>query len=116
MTKRGKIIGAGKFVVRNKSVNKVGLDSGVLIALIDNELLCLNKPKMFVKAGVCFACQLVVNQTIGVLINKRNYTREEAISQTLNYLKENNIKIIREEDIEKEKKELIYNDLKKQKK
>ena len=108
------IVGLGKFIVRNKPINKVGLDTSVLIALIDNDLLVLNKPKMYIKSGICFAYQTVINQTIGILVNKRGYTKEEAISKILNYLRENNIKVIRKSDINKEKRDFIYEDLKKQ--
>lgn len=106
-------VGIKKFIVRDRIIRKVGLDTGVLVALADNDLLCLSKPRIFIKKGMCFVYQLVVNETINILI-KRGYAGEEAISKTLDYLKENNITIIKEDYIDQKKRNFVYNDLKRQ--
>ena len=46
-------------------MRKVGFDSGVLVALIDNDQeYNLKRPEFFMKKGICYIYQLVVNQTI----------------------------------------------------
>lgn len=102
----------GSMVIRDRVIKKAGLDAGVLVAFIDNDMLLLSKPQICIKKGMCYACQLVVNQAIGVLIHKRRYSKENAIYQTLKFLKENNIEIIREQDLDLRRREEVFNELK----
>jgi len=108
------IIGFEKFVMRNKPITKVGFDTGVLVALIDNDKeYNLTKPRFFIKKGICYAYQLAVNQVIGVLM-ERGYKREDAIRETINFLKENNITIIKEKEIDIGKRNALFDNLKRQ--
>jgi|SRR3989344_88012 len=100
--------------IRDRIIKKAGLDTGVLVAFIDNNMLLLSKPQIYIKKGMCYTYKLVVDQTIGVLISKRHYSREDAISQTLSFLRDNNIEIIRDEAIDTAKRDELYNDLIKQ--
>ncbi|MCL5730341.1 MAG: hypothetical protein M1165_02130 [Candidatus Pacearchaeota archaeon] len=112
--KKTKVVGAVKVVVRNgKPISKIGFDTGVLVALIDNDNIPLSQIKLFIKKGLCYVCQIVVNQVIGVLHYKRKYSVYEAKSKTLGYLEENNITLIKESDIDTDKRDSIFNDLKK---
>ena len=114
MKKKNAIIRFEGIRIRNgKPITKVGFDSGVLVALIDNDKeYNLKRPEFFIRKGICFVYQLVVNQTIGVLFYKRNYPKEKAIDETLKYLQENNIFIIKEEEINIEKRNSIFESLK----
>jgi len=115
MKNKNKVMGFGKVIIRNRPITKVGFDTGVLVALIDNDKeYNLERPAFFIRKGICHAHQLVTNQIIGVLIYERNYSKKEAIQKTLRYLKENNITIVKEKDINKERREGIFKDLKKQ--
>ena len=87
MQKKKKMFGFGKVIINNKPITRIGLDSGVLVALIDNnQEYNLKRPEFFIKKGICYIYQLVVNQAIGVLIYKRKYPKEKAIQETLNFL------------------------------
>ncbi|MAG02830.1 hypothetical protein CMI42_05825 [Candidatus Pacearchaeota archaeon] len=98
--------------LKNKKIAKIGLDTDVLVALIEKDKeINLSKPKHFINKGVCYAYQLIVNQAIGVLIHKRGYEKKFAISKTLNYLNVNKITIFKEHEISKEKRDNIINDL-----
>ena len=115
MQKKKKMFGFGKVIINNKPITRIGLDSGVLVALIDNnQEYNLKRPEFFIKKGICYIYQLVVNQAIGVLIYKRKYPKEKAIQETLKFLDENNILLLREEKIDTDKRNKILNDLKSQ--
>lgn len=118
MKKKNTITGFGEIRIRNgKPITKVGFDTGVLVALIDNDKeYNLKRPEFFIRKGICFVYQLVVNQTIGVLIYKRNYSKEKAISETFEFLQDKNIFIIKEEDINIEKRNSILENLKHERK
>ena len=101
---------------RNRPVNKVGLDTGILVALITQDIKYdLKKPRIFIRRGISYAYQLVVNQTIGVLIYKKGFKEKESVSMVLSYLKNNNIDIIREKELNIPQRDAILNDLKRQK-
>jgi len=113
MNKEMHMMGVGKFIVRDKPITKVGFDTGILVALIDNgKEYNLTKPRFFIKKGICYAYQLVVNQTIGILYSKRGYKKEEAIKETIDFLREHNITLIKEENMNIEKRDAIFEDLK----
>lgn len=59
------------------------------------------------RKGICYAYQLVVNQTIGVLLNERGYDKKRAIRETLEFLEKNKITIIKEENIYTKKERLF---------
>jgi hypothetical protein len=107
-----KIIGKGRFIVRDRIINKIGFDSGVLVAIIDNtKEWNLRQALFLINNGLCFAYQLVVNQVIGVLHRKRGYLLEEARSKTLTFLQKNNITILKEEKLNSNLRDAIFQDL-----
>jgi predicted nucleic-acid-binding protein len=112
------IVGIEKFIVKNgKPITKIGFDTGVLVALIDNDKeYNLKKPEFFIKKGICFVYQSVINETIGVLIHKRNYSKQDAINKSIEYIRNNNITLVKEQDIDLTKRKNIFEELKKQRK
>lgn len=112
MKKKNKIFGFGRVKIGGKPITKVGLDSGVLVALVENDReYNLKKPIIFIQNDLCYAYQLVLNQSIGVLINKRGYSEKDAKNKILNYVRKHNISIIKEKNINLQKRDMIYHDL-----
>lgn len=111
---RFEIAGEGRLIVGNRIINKIGFDTGVLVAIIDNDLEWqLNHALFLINNGHCFVYKLVVNQIIGVLITKRNYDKNKAIERTLSFLRKNKIMIIKEgEDFNVNLRDAIFEDLK----
>ena len=59
----------------------------------------LYKPRIFNRKNTIFMNQIVFSQVIGVLIYKRNYSKEDAIDIVRDFIRKNNISVIRERDI-----------------
>lgn len=93
------ISGISKIISRNKIINKVGLDSDLLVAFIDNGKFSFFKPKVYNRKNYVHICQKVFAQTLGVLIHKRDYSYEVAFNKLVNYLNLNRIKIIKNKEI-----------------
>lgn len=105
-----------KEIIRNKMINKVGLDSDILFALIDDETnFSMFKPKIFNRNNFVHISYLIFAQVFGILKYQKGYNQEEIKNKIFKYLRENNIKLIKKSDIEhkREEIELIKTKLKK---
>lgn len=110
------IFGVGKIVYRNKITNKVGIDTDLLVALIDDNRFSFFTPRLYNRSNYVFICQKVFAQALGVLIHKRGYSYEEAKNKLINYLNINKIKIIKNKEIGFDKKTTLVNELKEKRK
>jgi len=74
---------------------KVGLDSGILIDFIDNpEISHYQFLKVFKRNKMISTSIRCINDTIGVLINRKNYSPEQANKIVNQFLFEHNIRKI----------------------
>lgn len=105
-----------KLVIRNKMTNKVGIDTDLLVAFIDNNRFSFFKPRVYNRNNYVFICQKVFAQALGVLIHKRGYVYEEAKNKLINYLNMNKIKIIKNKEIGFDKIAHLINELKEKRK
>ena len=84
----------------------MGLDSGILIDLIDNpDMFYYQFLRIFKRDKLGFTSVRCINDAIGVLINRKNYSSEQANQRINQFLSEHNInkvqKICNVQDIEK---------------
>ena len=106
---------AGKVVHRNRIIKKVGLDSDVMIALIDDlKEFSLFKPKIFSRKNLLFISYVVFSELVGYLIHEKRLDRNKAVSKIFSYLRRKNIILLREKDTDKEKVNETFEKLKKQ--
>ena len=87
----------------------VGLDSGILIDLIDNpEMFYYQFLKIFKRKRMIFTSIRCIDDTIGVLINRKNYSSQQANQRVNQFLYNHNInkipRICNLQDIEELKK------------
>lgn len=88
---------------------KVGLDSGILIDLIDNpEMFHYQFLRIFKRKRMIFTSVRCIDDTLGVLINRKNYSSEQANQIINQFLYKHNInkipRICNLQDIEEIKK------------
>jgi predicted nucleic acid-binding protein len=88
---------------------KVGLDSGILIDLIDNpEMFHYQFLKIFRRENTIFTSVRCIDDTVGVLINRKNYSPEQTNQIVNQFLCSHNInkipRICNLQDIEEIKK------------
>lgn len=110
------IFSVSKIVSRNKITNKVGIDTDLLVAFIDDNKFSFFKPRVYDRNNYVFICQKVFAQTLGVLIHKREYVYEKAKNKLVNYLNLNRIKIIKNKEIGFDKITSLINELREKKK
>jgi len=84
----------------------VGLDSGILIDLIDNpDMFCYQFLRIFKRDKLVFTSVRCIHDAMGILINRKNYSPEQANQKINQFLSEHNIskiqKICNVQDIEK---------------
>lgn len=84
---------------------KVGLDTGILIDLIDNPtFFSYQALRIFKRNNLFFTHRRCFKEAVDWLIEKRSYSKEKAEKEVNDFLKKNNIKII---EIDKSNKELL---------
>jgi len=111
------VISISKTVVRKKPINQIGLDSDILVALIDDrENYSHYELKLFKRRNRVYVYQLVINQVIGVLHYKRGYLMDEARNKVIDYINKKNIILVYEKDIDIKVRDSIFESLKKKRK
>lgn len=107
----------GKIVHSNRFIRKVGLDSDVIIALVDDiDEFSQFRPRIFNKKNILHINHVVFSELLGHLIYKRKMQRKEAINKIFSYLRRNHITLIKKKEINLNEVEEIFEKLKKQKK
>lgn len=89
--KKYKVSAVGKLIHRKRFIDKVGLDSDITIALIDDiEQYSLFKPKVFNKKIVHVNYKILA-ELIGYFTYKKGFSREQAKDKVFSYFRENKI-------------------------
>ncbi len=110
-----KIIGFENLVIRNRIVRRVGLDSDVVITLVeDSDTFSIYKPQLFKRKNAVWINHIVFGEVIGVLINEYGYTKEKAFEKLRRFINDNNIRALAKNRIDFNKTNLIFESLKKQ--
>jgi len=108
-----KIIGFGKFVVRNKPVRKVGLDTDNCLAWIENEKYLPNyKPKIAKRGDLLYINFKVFGELMG-LLTETYVNDNERRSKIFSFLKRNGILKIKKTDVNNLKVQETFENLKK---
>ncbi len=83
-------------ISRTKLVRKVGLDSSILVALLENEENYSDyKLKIFERKNFVHICQKVFSEAFGVLAFGKKYGSEKTKKKIFSYMRKNNIKLIK---------------------
>ena len=104
-------------VSRNKIVKKVGLDSSIFVALVDDEQQYSRfTPKIFVRNNFVYVSDIVFSETLNVLIGKRGYTEAEALDKIFGYMRSHKISMVKSKVVGYDKVKLLVDELKEQRK
>ncbi len=109
-----KVAAAGRIIHRDRLLKKVGIDTDVMIALIDDiEQFSMFKPKIFSRNNFLYINYVVFSELIGYFIHQ-GYSKEKALQKIFSYLRKNNINILNKKTTNIQKVNQIFEDLKKQ--
>jgi len=110
-----KIGAVGKVIHTNRMIRRVGLDSDVMIVLMDDlEEFSMFKPKIFNRKNLLFINYVVFSELVGHFIYNRNYAKDQAVKRTFSYLRKNKIMLLKKKETDKQKANEIFESLKKQ--
>lgn len=80
---------------------KIGIDSGPLVDMIDNPMFFLVQTlKMFNKKDLFYTHNICLGEVIDCLVEKKDMDREEAREKVSKFVKEYNITVIEDKDVE----------------
>ena len=100
---------------KGRMIKKVGLDTDVIIALIDDlNQFSMFKPKIFNRNNAIFINYRVFSELMGHLINNRNFSNEESVNKIFSYLRENRILLLKKSNTDIVKLNEIIEGLRKQ--
>lgn len=115
MERNTNIVSEGRFVMRNRIVRSVGLDSDVLIALIDDsEQFSTLKPQIYSRKNALHINYVVFSEMFGYFVHQLKYSPEEAKHKIFSFLRGHRIRLIKKSEIDLNKVELIFDSLKNQ--
>ena len=91
-----KIGAASRVIHTTMIIRKVGLDSDVMIALIDNiPEFSMFKPKIFNSKNILYINYRVFSEIFGHLIHHKNNSKEIALNKIFSFLKSNRIALLK---------------------
>ncbi len=94
--KKIKIGAASRFVHTNRIIRKVGLDTDIMIALIDNvPEFSMFKPRIFSTQNILYINYRVFSEIFGHLIHNKNNSKEMALNKIFSFLKSNRIELLK---------------------
>jgi len=100
---REKIIGFGKFIMRNKPVRKVGIDTSLILSWMENEkYLGKHKPKFCNQEDKLFINYKIFGELMGLLREKKNNI-SEIRNLIFDFLKRNNVTLLKKKLINKKR-------------
>jgi predicted nucleic-acid-binding protein len=112
MEKETHVMGFGRFIVRNKPVRKVGIDTNLILPWIQNEDYSGRyKPNFCNKENKLFINYKIFGELMGLLINE-NKNPQEIRKRIFRFLRENKIVLLKKKAINLKELEKVYNDLK----
>jgi len=98
-------------------MKKAGLDTDILVALIEKEKeFSIFKPRIFKKENKAYICQKVFAQTLGVLIHKKDYNIRNATNKLFDFLRNYKISIIKNSELDINKLNDLLSELKEKRK
>lgn len=105
MGKKVKVLGFGKFAVRNKPIRKVGIDTNLIFSWIQNEkYLGKHKPNFCNQKDKLFINYKIFGELMGLLCEEnKNESIEEIRKRIFEFLKRNNISLLKKKFINQEK-------------
>ena len=110
-----KIGAASRFVHTNRIIRKVGLDTDVMIALIDNvPEFSMFKPGIFSTQNILYINYRVFSEIFGHLIYNKNLSKEIALNKIFSFLKNNRIALLKKSRTNVSEVNETINSLKKQ--
>lgn len=109
-------IGAVERVIHtNRIIKKVGLDSDVMIALIDDiQEFSMFKPKIFSSRNILYINYKVFSELVGHFMYNEKFLQNASVSKIFSYLKSNNIGLLKKKDTNLQEVNQTLNSLKKQ--
>ena len=115
MKNKIKIGAIGRVIHTNRIIKRVGLDSDVMIALIDDDKeFSLFKPKIFSKKNILYINYKVFSELIGYFVYNKKLSQNEAVNKIFSYLRKNNINLLKKKDTDLIKVNETFDSLKKQ--
>lgn len=113
-SRNDKIIGFERIVNRNRIVRRIGLDTNIVIALVeDKETYSSYKPRIFKRINSVWINHIVYSEVIGVLIN-HGHSEEEARDKLKDFLRVNNIRVLAKKRLDWERFNSVFESLKRQ--
>lgn len=110
-----KVGNMGRIMHINRLIRKAGLDSDVMIALINNvEEFSMFKPKIFNDKNTLFINYKVFSELVGHFMYNENMKKDAAINKIYTYLRDNYIELLKRKDTDISKVDNLINSLKKQ--
>jgi hypothetical protein len=106
---------ASRFIHTNRIIRKVGLDTDVMIALIDNiPEFSMFKPRIFNSKNILYINYKVFSEIFGHLIHNKNLSKEMALNKIFSFLKSNRIVLLKKSGTSINEVSEIISSLKKQ--
>ncbi|MBD3252895.1 PIN domain-containing protein [Candidatus Pacearchaeota archaeon] len=111
-----KIGAVEKVIHTNRMIRRVGLDSDVMIALVDDsKQFSMFKPKIFSRKNLLFINYKVFSELLGHFMYNRKLSKENSLKKIFAYLRKNKITLLKKKDTDINKVQEIFESLKKQK-
>ncbi len=103
--KPNKLIRFRRFVVRNKAIRKVGIDTNLIFSWMQNEESFKEyKPKFYYKKNRLFINYKIFGELMGLLVGKNPDENISRIKETIfNFLRKNNISLLKKKFIDGKK-------------
>ena len=115
MSKKNKIIGIGRVVIRNKIIRKIGLDTDICFNWI-NEDYSEHQPNIVNKQNRLFINYKVFGELIGNQIGDDDVDEEgvnEIRNQIFKFMRENRINLLKKSELNQNEINKMFLDLKK---
>jgi|SRR3989344_1669385 len=115
MEKQIKIGAVAKVIHKNRLIRRVGLDSDVIISLIDDsKQFSLFKPKIYNRRNLLFINYRVFSELLGHFIYNKKLKKDQAVNKIFDYIRKNNIYLLKKKDTDMKKVSDTITILKKQ--
>jgi hydroxymethylpyrimidine pyrophosphatase-like HAD family hydrolase len=110
-----KIGAIGRVIHTNRIIRRVGLDSDVMIALMDDiKEFSMFKPKVFNNKNILYINYKVFSELVGHFIYNNKISQNVAVSKIFSYLRNNNINLLKKKQTDLTQVNQTIDNLKKQ--
>ena len=112
-----KVVAAARIFHRDRLIKKVGVDTDVMIALIDDvDQFSMFKPKIYSRNNFLHINYIVFSELMGHFMYNRKLSQNQARDKIFLYLRENGIKLLKKSDTDLKRAQEIFGSLDKQRK